>query len=696
MSLQYIHTSAKRGLEPGKSGFCCVARDREISPDLIQELESQSRYHATSSKNAPYVLRHRISSLRSGVYHILSRIQDSGTDYSKRNNHLAHHLVFEASEVRGLPNPASILLNWKGWRSRWEEPPRTFSPHEAFGIQDMDTKVKERLGSTEFPSIYEKGQLCSRVFPIERNEERYLIEHLRSSLNELPTKNHWRYSFTSRLLPTDQPQDYVWCGAAKREDLPYELDLDPRPLEPPPRQKLSIVTPDDTRTNPNPKSQIPSSKTRKPGSSSPKTSAPAAPVVEIPEEYDRKQRKRPPRKLGKRELSLYINLAIAAAAVVCVLLLVWLYKTRLQSSPIKNAADSPSETAKTNDTPARQWLSFRQAGYPSSQLPLLAPVAKTLAKAGNPTPLAEHDFLSRLQALATEPNPNPLSVPSTLIRNEANSTHLSLAPSDYPALTQAALLPRDLLSPLQELANSGLAPSDPLDSLPAAQFSLASFQAALEAILKQADYAFQPPARPALDAYFAKKSEIESNPNFRPFLSLPQAFGKEPASAFIAFDPQSLLISSGETSYSRYLSSFFASYAFAHRSSTGSSTAFLAALQRVRSQEPITAYQRAEFIHQAIGLVEPSAPEDQAKWRKIQSAWQATFLRDDLMEQAIVGFTLEAMEKAKIELQTLQAQTTSRDILEAKRLRDLESAVSELVKYVKGLISNQEWIVIMK
>src|SRR5690606_6997867 len=78
VSYQLLYTSAKRGLEPGKSGFCCVARDRDIPPDLALELERLSRFEAPRQGLSPRVLRHRIVELRSGIYHVLSRLQDAG------------------------------------------------------------------------------------------------------------------------------------------------------------------------------------------------------------------------------------------------------------------------------------------------------------------------------------------------------------------------------------------------------------------------------------------------------------------------------------------------------------------------------------------------------------------------------------------------------------------------------------------
>ena len=207
MPLQYLHTSARRGLEPGKSGFCCVARDRDLPPDLATELERLSRYEHFPDRENPWIARHLRISLRSGNYHVLSRLIDAGTDYSKRNNHIAHHLSFTEEEVVRLPDPATILLFWRGWRDSWKEPPRILNEQDAFSIQNLDTESTPL--SDAFPTAIERGRPIEKPYTIEVGWERELALHYRNELLKLPAESRWNVVFTSFILTSDRPADFL-------------------------------------------------------------------------------------------------------------------------------------------------------------------------------------------------------------------------------------------------------------------------------------------------------------------------------------------------------------------------------------------------------------------------------------------------------------------------------------------------------
>ena len=51
----------------------------------------------------------RIVDIRGTRFHVLSRIQDAGLDFTGRTNFIAHHLVFTPEEIRQFPTPPVIL-----------------------------------------------------------------------------------------------------------------------------------------------------------------------------------------------------------------------------------------------------------------------------------------------------------------------------------------------------------------------------------------------------------------------------------------------------------------------------------------------------------------------------------------------------------------------------------------------------------
>src|SRR6185436_9226374 len=125
-----IYTSAPRGLVSGQSGFCTVARSADLREAGAQRLEQLSsyRYLELSSVNQrsrnPTIAAYRIVDIRGTKYHLLTRIQPSGLDFTARTNHLAQHLVFVPDELAQLPSPAAILRHWEGWLPAWQGEPR--------------------------------------------------------------------------------------------------------------------------------------------------------------------------------------------------------------------------------------------------------------------------------------------------------------------------------------------------------------------------------------------------------------------------------------------------------------------------------------------------------------------------------------------------------------------------------------------
>jgi hypothetical protein len=120
MPRQLIYTSAPRGLVPGQSGYCTVARSRDLREALIPRLEKLSYYTAEPGDN-PIIRAYRILEVRGDRYHVLTRIVAAGLDFTRRSRFLAHHLIFDAADNI---SPAQIFLEWQGWRDSWNSEPQ--------------------------------------------------------------------------------------------------------------------------------------------------------------------------------------------------------------------------------------------------------------------------------------------------------------------------------------------------------------------------------------------------------------------------------------------------------------------------------------------------------------------------------------------------------------------------------------------
>ena len=118
-----------------------MARSPDLREALTQRLEQLSYFeHWTGSATErvpPVICAYRIVDVRGAKFHVLTQIQDAGLDFTRRTNHLAHHLVFAPEELAGLPSPALIFLEWQGWRATWNEEPRWIHPKEAADLAQL-------------------------------------------------------------------------------------------------------------------------------------------------------------------------------------------------------------------------------------------------------------------------------------------------------------------------------------------------------------------------------------------------------------------------------------------------------------------------------------------------------------------------------------------------------------------------------
>ncbi len=228
MPWQLIYTSAPRGLLSGQSGFCTVARSGDVREALVQRLEQLSSYHylrvaeaATASRN-PTVCAFRILDLRGTKYHVLTRIQPCGLDFTARTNHLAHHLVFQADELSQLPSPAAILRHWNGWLSSWQGEPRLL---EDPSLAAFNSAAKSCLPAQTWLRVTGDAGRAAGLLESECIRGCYLVcppgsegqvlEMFCETLQLLNLTGQyalrpWRHPFTTFLQAEDNPADFQW------------------------------------------------------------------------------------------------------------------------------------------------------------------------------------------------------------------------------------------------------------------------------------------------------------------------------------------------------------------------------------------------------------------------------------------------------------------------------------------------------
>ncbi|MDQ8205683.1 hypothetical protein [Pelagicoccus sp. SDUM812003] len=678
MSYQYIHTSAKRGLEPGKSGYCCVARDMDLPPDLAKELDRLSRFQAPASYPSLVVLRHRIAELRSGAYHILSRIQETGADYSKRNNHLAHHLVFEKSETTGLPNPSSILLNWRGWRTHWNEPPRILDQSDAFSIHHLDTQWKPFAEPEAFPSPFKRGEPYTGLFPVLPGQERSLVEYFGDCLNQLDSSKRWRCSFTNCLLPTDDQHDTHWCGVLDEDELPFDLDLKQRPIFEKPKPEPPPQTADST-----------SATARAAAQPSPRDLPP--PVVEIPQDYDRRSRRRP-RRFGLREFARSINFAIAVGALLCIALAVSIYQI-YQTKAAEPNEPTPTSSSVRTPTPQSRWQAFLAANCPPSELGAMTQLADQLPLDSQAPAMV--DFLAKLRPDGPMPSAS-LPVPARLIQTQGSSVSISLATTDYPGLKRCTLLPSSGEAPFIELRSNPILNGLTLPQLPHGAFSRPALDAWLDFAQLAADRKLQAVPEPEADAlrsYFQEKESLLANRQLAPFFGIHQAFGRPETQAYLGFDESGLIYPNSSLAFAPFLRNVFAQAVAESDNPSLQNALFLARYSQYRKRPISDAYSEALAIQDLMEIIES---EPNQPWFERRQLWKQLFGRDDLMEQTILRYSLESLEASKLKLVDARQRFTVSSFQTWSSHQGLVQSLQQLRRLAQASISDQEWVVIAK
>jgi hypothetical protein len=211
MAWQLIYTSAPRGLVTGRSGFCTVARHRDLRERLAADLERWSSYDR-SGEIPETIFSHRILTAGQETFHVLTRIAAAGVDYTGRSNHLAHHLIFSPAETAALPNPAALLRAWPGWLSRYDEAPRFFEENEQPSLSGLSPISDAAADPAATLLATEEGRKGSVLAARPESASAVLTTFEKALADSDPTVR-WDVTFTTWLQPADLEEWPAWSAA---------------------------------------------------------------------------------------------------------------------------------------------------------------------------------------------------------------------------------------------------------------------------------------------------------------------------------------------------------------------------------------------------------------------------------------------------------------------------------------------------
>lgn len=226
MPQQLIYTSAPRGVVAGRAGHCTVARSATMRDALMLQLEKLSYYQHLSLSGGQErpIYCSRLVDIRGSRYHVLSRIQDAGLDFTGRTNFLAHHLVFAPEEVRQFASPPIILREWTGWEKSWAKDPELFDNENWSSLTGLPgntvvpaTHWQELTGD----AINGYGLLevrASIALRVDGLVEEQILTLFAESLELLELRDQrrdfrasaWQYTFTTSMQEQDNPADFRW------------------------------------------------------------------------------------------------------------------------------------------------------------------------------------------------------------------------------------------------------------------------------------------------------------------------------------------------------------------------------------------------------------------------------------------------------------------------------------------------------
>ena len=226
MPQQLIYTSAPRGVVAGRSGHCTVARSAAMREALMLHLEKLSYYQHLSLSGGQErpIYSCRVVDIRGSRYHVLSRIQDAGLDFTGRTNFLAHHLVFTPEEIRQFPSPPVILRGWSGWVKSWSKEPQLLEKEDWSGLAERSASAS--VPATNWQKVTGDavngyGLLESRVgiaFRVDNLADEQILALFAESLELLELRDPrrdfrataWQHTFTTSMQEQDTPADFRW------------------------------------------------------------------------------------------------------------------------------------------------------------------------------------------------------------------------------------------------------------------------------------------------------------------------------------------------------------------------------------------------------------------------------------------------------------------------------------------------------
>lgn len=205
MPHELIYTSAPRGLRPGTTGYCTVAHTPGLDPNLAEQLQALSHFrhlHVGDDPNRngnPIAFAHSILTLGYRVYHVVSRVADSGLDHSGRSNFLAHHVVFDTDSIPDV-GPA-WLCEQRFFVQKWDRQPSQIPDDRAIPSGRDEARVcrtwAKLAGDAGWGGVLAAATNAAEPAYIIYEPGQDVIGLVSESMALLPLESRWNVTFNT-------------------------------------------------------------------------------------------------------------------------------------------------------------------------------------------------------------------------------------------------------------------------------------------------------------------------------------------------------------------------------------------------------------------------------------------------------------------------------------------------------------------
>jgi hypothetical protein len=193
---------------------------------LVLRLEQLSYYQhlsLTGGQERP-IFSYRIVDIRGSRFHVLSRIQDAGLDFTGRTNFVAHHLALAAEEFRQFPTPPIILRDWPGWAKSWTREPALFEKEDwsalisLAGKSSVPAQTWQRVTGDAVNGFGLLEARAGATFRVDDQTSETVLGLFAESVELLEVRDARRdyraaalqYTFTTSMQEQDNPADFRW------------------------------------------------------------------------------------------------------------------------------------------------------------------------------------------------------------------------------------------------------------------------------------------------------------------------------------------------------------------------------------------------------------------------------------------------------------------------------------------------------